>query len=313
MAGLINALASGVSAGAGAAANYYGKAAIAEELSRLEEEKAARLADRGSAIRMSEEQTTYDRKVSRAPGENQMAVERQGAIAKGLLNTRQETAEQSRALDAADAAAKDKVARDLTVGQAGDKDRMAAERKIKMNTDIDRGAGLRAIQVEAAQLQLDRAKLENKIPPAEAKMFDAIKKQIEINETAIAKVQAEGGAPPPEMTKKVSDLVGEQKKLLAPYLKEGAKTEKPPAIDYSAFDKGKRVVQNATADVGGAPESRQGLIASARSAFGEEGTVRVAATESRDRALLPQIKAKLGKGFQLTTEESEIADRLKLR
>lgn len=52
--GLLGAVAGGVSAAAGAAADYYGKSALAEEVSRLEEEKAARLMDRGIAAKRTE-------------------------------------------------------------------------------------------------------------------------------------------------------------------------------------------------------------------------------------------------------------------
>lgn len=64
--GFMNALASGVAKGADAVGDYYGKAAIAEELSRIEEEKAARLAEKGSALRLSEDTVRRDRDVSYA-------------------------------------------------------------------------------------------------------------------------------------------------------------------------------------------------------------------------------------------------------
>ena len=86
--GLIDALAGGVSAAAKSAGDYYGKAAIAEELSRLEEQKQMRIAEATHGRALADETRKTDK--------NKAIYQRGGEIAgEGVLQARGAMAERA--------------------------------------------------------------------------------------------------------------------------------------------------------------------------------------------------------------------------
>ena len=117
-----------------------------------------------------------------------------------------------------------------------DPEYIKAQSRKESITNPDRGAGLRAIQTEMAGLQLARAKEENKMSPAETKMFDSYGKQAEQINAAVTKAQAEGnfsletGQP---LLDKLAALTEAQRKIIQPHLPASKKPD--AALDVNKY------------------------------------------------------------------------------
>ena len=213
--------------------------------SAIEESRQARLLEMQSEIRLRDEQTGFDRKVARAPEENRMAAESATSRAEADLAFKEGSQGRTQAMAASDSAAKlgiEEGERERRQGlinanktdalawekdNAGDVNALARDKA--RATHIDDGAGLRAIQTQVAQLALDRAKLEAKIPVAVSKSFDAAKQQYHDLLTISSK---DGFDPTSETGKRVlADQLATSKRmesLLAPYMPEGAGAKEVP-------------------------------------------------------------------------------------
>lgn len=306
--------------------------------SAIEESRAARLAEMSSEIKMRDEQTGFDRKVARAPEENRMAAEAATSRAESELSFKEGSQGRTQAMaDAdseADLARKEKqqprVSGLINAGKsnslaweqenAGTVNKLAKDKA--RATHIDDGAELRAIQIKAAQLALDEKEAEVKMPYAAKQAAAGKRDQIKSTEAAIDKAIAEQSPGLDALQAKQAKQQDELSEMYRPFLPEGMKTKKPAAKTdlfppkQNAAGGAKKTepeksAVNPAVEVESAP--RKGLIASARETFGEGGTMQSSATDARERALLPQIKAKIDRGYKLTAEESKIADRLKLR
>ena len=102
-------------------------------------------------------------------------------------------------------------------------------KNIKRATDIDHDAALRNVQMQAAQLALDRAREEQKIPVSVAKSFDAAKS----NYHDLLTISSKDGFDPTSTTGQ--QILAEQQAaskrmsdLMAPYLPDDLRAPPPP-------------------------------------------------------------------------------------
>lgn len=149
--GLINALASGVAAGANAAGEHFGKIAIAEEMARIDEEKRSRLMEAQEAMAIRGETRQWENEKARAPEKNKMTAEAARSKADADLAFREETSGRARALAEGDQRAK--VATDLATLQDRVKV-LRAEANAKRDPQVAAADGLK---LQAARLELDEA------------------------------------------------------------------------------------------------------------------------------------------------------------
>lgn len=204
--GLISAIAGGVKGGSEAMGGIYEEqrknAARIETETQLEEARTPILERRAKMAAELSEQMRQKGKAADFAQEGENLPER--IRREGLISSE-----------------KSKAETEAEKSKWNDPEYRKAQSAKESITNPDRAASLRGIQTELAQLQLSRAKEENKMTPAEVKMFDSLGKQADQINAAVTKAQAEGnfdlksGQP---LLDKLAALTEEQRKIIRPHL-----------------------------------------------------------------------------------------------
>ena len=228
----------------------------------------------------------------------------------GVANLEEKDADNTRA-DKAQVSADTRNDRDFKLRESELKIRAAAEGRLAKGTNLDN---------EIKQIKLDNAKRVNTLKD---EFKDATpERKAQINEEIQVLTGQDNDKYLPMPTKDAEGNITGYKvfdtkrgEFVEPKAQSQGKTGRPPlgSFDKSQTEQKKAAAPNPSANHDAESTPRKGLIASARETFGEGGTMQSSATDARERALLPQIKAKIDRGYKLTAEESMIADRLKLR
>lgn len=88
--------------------------------------------------------------------------------------------------------------------------------------DAAGSAGLRALQAESARLEIDSKRAETRMPPGVRAQADALRENLKIAQSALAKAQADGTFEPESagaqaLLRQVGDATTQLQRLLAPY------------------------------------------------------------------------------------------------
>lgn len=227
MPGLIDALANGVSAATNAAAEYYGKSALAEDIARLQTEKEMRVSEHQDKLARSRAEWDVD---TLGEKRNKLAAEGAGLMAQARLDVESKPENVQAGIDAKIRSGEAETAAYLKKWGANSMEE--AKRKEARAGHIDDGAALRSIQVKTAQLAYDRAVDEAKIPASVMKSFDAKREAFKSGEQALAKSMAEGNfdeksAGVQALLAKQDTLAADMAALMKPYMPKGEKSVDP--------------------------------------------------------------------------------------